>query len=110
MSRSREPYIPRTIGEIMDQLGAMMLYSPTFRDPLGEFPEQNIDTEFFALNEGLKLARKKPGEERYSALIALSDRMRGLFEADPEDKSEESMVGRELIVEMQDLLTQRHKP
>lgn len=110
MFRPYEPYIPETIGEIMDLLATMMLYSPTLRDPLGQFPEQNIDTEFFALNEGLKLVRKKLGDERYSALVALSDRVRALFEADPKDETGETAAGRELILEMEDLLIRGRKP
>ncbi len=49
-----------------------------------------INTEFFALNEGLKNLRKKLGEERYKALVALSNWMRAHFEADPENKTDET--------------------
>lgn len=97
------PYIPQNIGELMDQLGSMMLGAPTFKDKTGYFP-QNIDTEFFALNEGLLVIRKKLGEERYAALRTLSDKMRALFEADPEDKTGETQAGREIIHEMEDIL------
>ena len=90
----------------MDLLGWMMLKSPKFEDDSGSFPGQNIETEFFALNEGLKAIRKKVGEDRYNALVALSDRMRAHFEADPEDKTEDGIAGRQLIVEMEDLLRQ----
>jgi hypothetical protein len=104
MPRPYKPYIPQTIGEIWDKLGSMMLYSPTFKDDSGYFPERNIETEFFALNEGLKAVRKKLGEERYQALVALSDRMRAHFEADPENKTDDTLAGRRLINEMEDLL------
>lgn len=109
---SDKPYIPKGIGEIMDLLGSMMLSSPTFKDRTGYFPEQNIDTEFFALNEGLKTIREKVGEENYQALVALSDKMRAYFEADPEDKTEGSLKGRDCIVEMEDILkaSARRKP
>jgi hypothetical protein len=53
----------------------MMLSAPTFKDKTGYLPDHNIDSEFFALNEGLKTIRKKVGEENYLALIALSDKM-----------------------------------
>lgn len=105
--RPYQPYIPQTVGELMDKLGMMMLYSPTFKDDTGYFPERNIDTVFFSLNEGLKVVRKKLGEERYASLVALSDRMRAHFEADPEDTTGDSFAGRELIHEMEDILTQR---
>ena len=58
---SDKPYIPQGISEIWDFLGAMMLLAPTFKDKTGYFPDRNIDTEFFALNEGLKTVRKKVG-------------------------------------------------
>lgn len=98
------PYIPQTLGELMDKVGAMMLGAPTFKDKTGYFPQMNIDTEFFALNEGLLATRKKLGEERYTTLRALSDKMRALFEADPEDKTGDTQAGRKIIHEMEDIL------
>ena len=98
------PYIPQTVGELMDKIRAMMLSATTFTDKTGYFPGKNLDTEFFALNEGLLAVRKKLGEERYAALKALSDKMRPLFEADPEDKTGETQAGREIIHEMEDIL------
>ncbi len=105
MPRPFKQYVPQGIGEIMDHLGMMMLSSPTFKDDY--FTDQNIETVFAALNEGLELIRKELGEERYEALVALSDRMRAHFEADPEDKTKDAIAGRELIHEMEDLLTKR---
>ncbi len=102
--RSTKPYIPQGISEIWDFLGAMMLSAPKFKDKTGYFPDRNIDTEFFALNEGLKTIRKKVGEENYQALVALSDKMRAHFEADPEDKTEDGTKGRNCIVEMEAIL------
>ena len=98
------PYIPQNIGELMDKLGSMTLGAPTFRDRAGYFPQKNIDTEFSALNEGLLAVRKKLGGERYATLKALSDKMRALFEADPEDKTGDAQAGREIIYEMEDIL------
>ncbi|MDP9415843.1 MAG: hypothetical protein M3Q08_17530 [Pseudomonadota bacterium] len=91
----------------MDQLGFMMLSSPTFEDKLGYFPEQSVETVFFQLDEGIRRLRKKIGEERCEALLALSARMRAHFEADPEDKTDDAIKGRELIHEMEELLTGR---
>ena len=82
----------------------MMLKSPSFKDTTGYFPRQNIDTAFFSLNEGLVTLRKKLGEERYTTLQVLSDKMRALFEADPEDKTGDTQAGREIIHEMEDIL------
>lgn len=98
------PYIPKTISEIMDLLGSMMLTAPTFLDKTGYFPDRTIDTQFFALNESFKAIRKKAGEERYAALLALSDRMRAHFEADPTDTGEDGIKGRDCILEMEELL------
>jgi hypothetical protein len=104
MNSDRKIYIPKTKGEIWDYLGAMMLSSPTFVDKLGYFPDQNIESEFYALNEGLKAIRKQVGEENYQKLAELSARMRAHFEADPEDKTEDTIKGRECILEMEDIL------
>ena len=106
MNMRYRPYIPQTIGELMDKLGSMMLGAPTFKDKTGYFPGRNIDTTFFALKEGLLAIRKKLGEERYAALRDLSDKMRALFEADPEDKTDDSLKGRAIIEEMEALLEQ----
>ncbi|WP_419828036.1 hypothetical protein [Sphingomonas sp.] len=61
----------------------MMLGAPTFIDKTGYFP-LSIDTEFQALNDGLEAIRSRLGEERYRTLAAMSQRMRALFEGDPE--------------------------
>ena len=98
------PYIPQTLGELMDHIGAMMLGAPTFKDKTGYFPQMSIDTEFFALNEGLLATRKKLGEERYMTLRSVSDKMRTLFESDPDNTNGNSKAGRKLIREMEDIL------
>ena len=59
------PHIPQTISQMMDHLASMMLGAPAFKDGTGYFPQMNIDTEFYARNEGLLILRKKLGEERY---------------------------------------------
>jgi hypothetical protein len=101
---SHKPYIPQTISELWDHLGSMMLNSPKFLDDSGYFPWQNIDTEFFALNESLKILRKKFGEDNYAEMVALSGKMRAHFEADPEDKTEEALMGRDCILAMEDII------
>ena len=112
MQKPYTPYIPQGISEIMDLLGWMMLKSPKFEDDTGYFEGQNIETEFFALNEGLKAIRKKVGEENYQALVALSDRMRTHFEADPNNETDDTIKGRDCIIEMEDILkaSARRKP
>jgi hypothetical protein len=102
-------YIPEGIGEIIDHLSLMMLSSPTFLDKTGYFPDRNIKTVFLQLNEGLRLIRVKLGEERYLRLMQMSDQMRAHFEADPEDKTDDSLKGRDIILEMKDLLKQSRR-
>lgn len=99
-----KPYVPQDISELLDLIAFMTLSSPTFKDKTGYFPQQSIDTTFFSLNEALLVVRKELGEERYATLRALSDRMRALFEADPEDKTGETEAGQMLIHEMEDIL------
>jgi hypothetical protein len=99
-----QPYIPKDISEVMDLLGWMALKAPRFEDDSGYFPGQNIDTEFFALQEGLKTIRQIVGEENYLTLVSLSDKMRTHFAADPEDKTDDGIRGRDCIQEMEDIL------
>ena len=42
---------------------------------MGYFPERNLETVFYTLNEGLRLIREKLGEQRYLKLMEMSDRM-----------------------------------
>jgi hypothetical protein len=104
-----KPYVPQNIGELMDHLSYMMLYSPTFKDKTGYFPQRNVDTAFVSLNEGLLVVRTKLGEERYAMLSAMSDKMRALFEADPDDTTGDARAGRKIIREMEDILKNMSK-
>ena len=104
MIATYQSYIPRGAREIRDYLGMMMLSSPTFVDRTGHFPGMGVETVFYALNESLRLIRRQLGEERYLTLVEMSDRMRAHFEADPEDKTEDALKGREIIDDMRDLL------
>lgn len=88
----------------MDQLSSMMLSAPKFKSRLPWAFEENIDTNFFELNEGLKAIRLQLGEETYAKLVALSDKMRAHFEADPEDKTDDCIKGRDCIDEMIEML------
>jgi len=84
-----------------------MLKSPTFVDRTGYFPGKNLETTFYELNEALRLISGELGEDRYLKLIEMSARMRAHFEADPEDKTDDSLKGREIIREMGTLLRQK---
>lgn len=102
-------YIPQTVGEVVDQLGSMMLAAPKFKSRLPWDFEEDINTNFHQLNEGLKKVRRQVGEETYAQLVALSDKMRAYFEADPEDKTEDGIKGRDCIDEMINLLRTSRK-
>jgi hypothetical protein len=99
-----KPYVPKTLSELWDWLGHMMLASPTFKDKTGFLRHENIDTTFFSLNEGLLIVRKKLGEENYAELSAMSDKMRTLFESDPDNSTGATRAGRKIIREMEDIL------
>ena len=101
-----KPCIPNGISEIIELLGWMMLRSPTFIDKTGYLPGISLQTTFHELNEGLRLIRGKLGEERYLKLMEMSDLMRAHFEADPEDKTDDSLKGRDIIREMEAVLMQ----
>src|SRR5688572_19066103 len=104
MNEIKTHYVPRGVGEIMDQLAMMILSSPQFHDKTGLLPGTSIDTVFAELNGGIGLIRKKLGEENYAKLSDISARTRAHFEADPEDKTEDGIKGRECIHEMEDIL------
>lgn len=104
MGEIKTHYVPRTIGELMDHLAMMMLTSPQFEDRTGYLTGRSIDTVFAELNGSLEIIRRKVGEENYAKLMDISARMRAHFEADPEDKTDDGIKGRECIHEMEDLL------
>ena len=104
MTEIKTHYVPQRIGELMDHLAMMMLSSPQFHDQTGLLPDASIDTVFAELNGGIEIIRKKVGEENYAKLLEISARMRAHFEADPEDKTEDGIKGRECIHEIEDIL------
>jgi hypothetical protein len=99
-----ENYVSDNLPEVVALLGMMMLASPTFLSKGEIFPDRNIHTVFAALNAGLDQAKDDLGAEKHELLLAMSARMRAHFEADPEDKTDDSLQGRELIDEMIDVL------
>ena len=93
MARAYKPYIPKGVSEIADFLGMMLLKSPMFVDETGYFPGRNLRTPFCELNESLRLIRGKVGDEQYSNLVALPDRMRAHFAADSENQTDDAVKG-----------------
>ena len=98
--------VPQNLQELLDLLSSMLVSAPKFLDKTGWLPFLNLDYVFQQLDEGLSHNRRTLGEERYHELMRMSDRMRALFEADPEDKTGETMKGCKIIHEMEDILRQ----
>jgi hypothetical protein len=99
-------HIAQNIRELLDLLVSMLLSAPKFLDKTGYFPYMNLEYVFRELHEGLNHNRRTLGEERYHELMRMSDRIRALFEADPEDKTGETRKGRDIIYEMEDMVKQ----
>jgi hypothetical protein len=97
--------VPQNIGQLRDLLSTILLSAPKCLDNTGYFPYQNLDYVFQRLVAGLEQNRGTLGEERYHQLMGMSDRMRALFEVDPEDKTGETLQGCKIIHEMADILT-----
>lgn len=100
------PYIPASLSEVNDLIGSMVLGAPTFIDDSGVFPNRNIDSRFHQLVEGFGLVRKKLGEDRYARLIDMAARAKALFADDPTDSNGKTDAGRELLYDMEDVLSE----
>jgi len=99
-------YVPGNIQELLEFVVAMQIKAPKFLDKTGYLPFLNLEYVFQQLREGLAENRQTLGDERYQELMQKSDRMRALFEADPEDKTGETLQGCKIIHEMEDILRQ----
>jgi len=99
-------YAPQDIQELFEFVVSMLSSAPKFIDKTGYFPHQNLDYVFQQLFAGLNLNRQALGEQRCEKLIQMSYQIRALFEADPEDKTGETLEGCKIIHEMEDILRQ----
>jgi hypothetical protein len=104
--RTPNSRVRQNIIELMDLLASMMLLAPKFLDDTGYLPHQNLDSMFRELYAGLDFNRTKLGEARYLELKRMTDEMRPLFEADPDNKTGQTVVGRKIILAMEDILRQ----
>lgn len=104
--KSAKMTIPQNVGELLEHLSWMLLKAPKFVDKTGHFPFLNLNYVFQELGEGLSLNRPTLGEERYDELTRMSEQMRALFEADPDDKTGETSAGCKFIHAMEDILAQ----
>ena len=102
--RSSRIHVPQNVGELRGHLSLMLLSAPKFLDKTGYFPYQNLDYVFQELFAGLAHSRATLGEEHYHQLMEMSGRIRALFEADPDDKTGETLQGCKIINEMADIL------
>ena len=102
-----KPYIPQTVGEVVDLLGSMVLDAPKFEDE-SYFVGMSIETEYFALDEGLKLIRRKLGEDRYAKLVKMALLTKEKFlRSSSEGNAEELAAGRNILIEMIEMLRRR---
>ena len=67
-------------------------------------PFLNLEYVFKELSAGLDFNRPRLGEDSYNDLKRMSDQMRALFEADPEDKTGETAEGCKIILAMEEIL------
>lgn len=63
-----------------------------------------MENTFYELNEGLQVIRGKICEDLYLKLRDMSDRLRTYFEANPENKTDDTIKGREIIYDMIEML------
>lgn len=103
MSRNYEPLIPRDILELLDHVGMMVVRAPRFAT--SAFPDLTVDGVFHELNEGLKNVRGAMGDDTYMKVVALSERARELISADPREDTGDTQAGRELLMEIRELLS-----
>lgn len=96
--------VPQNIGQLRDLLSTILLSAPKFLDKTGYHPYRDLDYIFQQLLAGLDHNRATLGEERYVQLKGMSERMRALFEADPETKTGETLQGYKIIHEVEDIL------
>lgn len=102
-------YIPSDLFELRDLLGSMLISAPKFEDKTGYLAFLNLDYVFRQLSAGLEVNKVRLGEERFEELRRLSEQIRALFEANPEDKTGETHQGRLIIHTMLDILQEARR-
>lgn len=102
-------FIPQNVEDLLELTSLIVLKAPQFKDKTGYFPDRNLDYVFQQLNEGLTNTRATLGDDRYRELTRMSDQMRALFEADPDDKTGETLQGCKIIQAMEDILEQARR-
>jgi hypothetical protein len=93
-------YVPATISEVHDQLGAMVIAIPNLIDSISD---DGVPGAFRDLQEGLDLIRKRIGEALHLELSEMARVAETHFAAD------EMKAGYFLLQDMAELLTKRRK-
>jgi hypothetical protein len=97
-------HVPQNVSELITLINSLLTSAPQFLDRTGYMPFLNLDFVFQELSEGLSFNRSRMGEERCHQLMQMSDEMRRLFEADPDDKTGQTLEGCKIIHKMEDIL------
>jgi hypothetical protein len=69
-------YVPSTLGEVRELVGAMVLCIPDMNLPNSD---QGLDGAFQGLEHSLGLIRGNLGDERYHRLVAMAHESKQLF-------------------------------
>ena len=78
------PYIPQTVGDLVDQLAVMATRAPRYEQMYN--PDGDPEGEFATTREGLASIRPKIGERAYEYLLArIEENWRRLQAGEPQD-------------------------
>ena len=102
-------HIPNDISELLTLLGWISVKAPKFTDRTGYLSGVTLDSAFHALSEGLSNVRADLDESIFHRLRLMSEQARALFEADPDDKTGETLQGRQLILQMEDVVREARR-
>jgi len=97
-------HIPNDISELLTLLGWISVKAPKFTDRTGYLPGVTLDSAFHALSGGLSNVRPELDDSAFHRLRLMSEQARALFEADPDDKTGQTLQGRQLILQMEDVV------
>lgn len=78
-------------------------------DPSGYFQPTSVEYVFSRLTEGLGNVRQALGDGRYQELMRMSEQVQALFEADPDDKTGQTLEGCKIIHRMEDMLQEARR-
>ena len=106
MVRPYRPYIPESLGDLLDYLTVLLLQSPTF-EQVGYFPGKDVPSVFGGFSEGLQRLRPQLGDALYHRLVKDAAQMRAYFEADPNNTTGETRKGKNMVYELEALVEAR---